>query len=180
MTMMENSENEIWKDVIGYEGLYQVSNLGRIKSLNYRAKGICEIMKFSLLDGYPSLSLTKNGKYKTYRIHRLVANAFVYNLHNKPQVNHKNGNRADNNVDNLEWVTNQENCIHSFKVLNRQTSLETRIKISNSRIKKVINTKTNQIFNSTRDACQFTGMTFSKLRKRLNGQIKNNTTFKYL
>ena len=171
---------EIWKDVIGYEGLYQVSNLGRIKSLNYRAKGISKIMKFSLLEGYPSLSLTNNGKYKTYKIHRLVANAFIINLNNKPQVNHKNGNRADNNVNNLEWVTNKENCIHGYKVLNRQVSLETRIKISNSRIKKVIDTKTNQIFNSTIDACHYTGMTFSKLRKRLNGQTKNNTTLKYL
>lgn len=171
---------EIWKNIHGFEGKYQVSNYGNIKSLNYRAKGISKILKYSIIDGYPCLSLTLNGKYKTYRIHRLVANAFIENTLNKPQVNHINGNRADNNVNNLEWVTNKENIIHSYKVLNRKISQETKDKISIFRTKKVIDTKSNKIYNSTHEACKYFNLTFSQLRKRLNGQTKNNTTLKYL
>lgn len=177
---MKDTLIEIWKDVVGYEGLYQVSNLGNVKSLNYRSKGISKILKYSLLYGYPSLSLTKDGIYKTYRIHRLVAIAFIDNPNNKPQVNHKNGNRADNSLNNLEWVTNKENVIHAYKVLNRQISIETRNKLAAFKIKKVIDTESGKIFNSTLDACKYVDMTFSKLRKRLNGQTKNNTTLKYL
>jgi hypothetical protein len=171
---------EIWKDIIGYDGLYQVSNLGNVRSLNYRSKGITKNLKFYLIDGYPSLSLTKNGKYKTFKIHRLVGVCFVENKFNKSQINHINGVRNDNNFKNLEWVTNKENVIHGYNVLNRQISNETRIKISNSKLKKVIDTKNNIIFNSIIEACKYTNLTLSQLRKRLNGQTKNNTTFKYL
>jgi hypothetical protein len=108
---------EIWKDIEGYEGLYQVSNLGRIKSLpkmvsgnHYRGERIIG----SSSGFYNRVCLYKNNKAKSIRIHRLVAKAFIPNLENKPEINHVNGNRLDNRVENLEWATPKENMRHAF------------------------------------------------------------------
>lgn len=107
---------EIWKDVKGYEGLYSVSNLGRIKSyLLFQGTGTRErIRVLSLASaGYPCLCLQKNGKQSTFLVHRLVAQAFIPNPLNLPQVNHIDSNKKNNNVDNLEWVTHQKNIDHA-------------------------------------------------------------------
>lgn len=113
---------EIWKDIEGYEGLYQVSNLGRVKS-NLR-KG--KILKSnSTYDGYYNVTLSKNGKLKTYRIHRLVCIAFLDNPLNKSEVNHIDGNKKNNNIENLEWCTRSENAEHAHK-----TGLNTGKKVS--------------------------------------------------
>ena len=107
---------EIWKDVIGYEGLYQVSNLGRIKSLAKRGKPE-RIMKQTLNHkGYPNLSLCKNGKSSRRTTHREVAKAFIPNPDNLPQVNHIDGNKQNNNLENLEWCDNSYNQIHANKM----------------------------------------------------------------
>ncbi len=107
---------ELWKDIQGYKGLYKVSNLGNIISLNYRRQNIIRNMKYVLSKkGYFRVSLYKNGSDKTFTVHRLVAQAFIDNTENKPEVNHKNSIKIDNYVDNLEWNTTKENVNHSFR-----------------------------------------------------------------
>ena len=103
-------KNEIWKDIDGYEGLYQVSNLGRVKSLNYRRTGKERILK-ALKDryGYLHVKLCKDGKAKEYTIHRLVAEAFLYNPNGFSDVNHKDEDKENNAVGNLEWCSHKYN-----------------------------------------------------------------------
>ena len=111
--------SEMWKDIEGYEGIYQVSNLGRVKSLSRNTKNQyrnSEIVKSKeIRNGYYSVTLFKNEKGKHFTIHRLVAKAFIPNPYNKPQINHIDGNKLNNNVSNLEWCTQQENTIHAYK-----------------------------------------------------------------
>lgn len=98
---------EIWKDIEGYNGKYQVSNLGRVKSL----KGSEKILKPRVSNtGYKYVNLCIQGKSKTLKIHRLVAQAFLPNPEGLPQVNHKDEDKLNNNVDNLEWCTREYNC----------------------------------------------------------------------
>ena len=111
---------EIWKDIPGYEGVYQVSNLGQVKSLQMWSsvqRRYCQrekIMKqYQSTTGYFQINLKTEGTRKLGLVHRLVAQAFIPNPDNKPQVNHKDGNKRNNSVSNLEWVTNAENMDHA-------------------------------------------------------------------
>lgn len=104
---MNKEEIEVWKDIQGYEGLYQISNLGRVKSLKF---GKERIMKQTINTwGYPSLTLYDKNKCKTHTIHKLVAQAFIPNPQNLFQINHKDENKQNNNVSNLEWCTQKYN-----------------------------------------------------------------------
>ena len=94
---------ERWLDITGYEGKYQVSDLGNIRSINYHRSGEVKILKVQLLSGYYSVGLTLNGVTKRFLVHRLVAQAFIPNPENLPQVNHKDEDKTNNTVDNLEW-----------------------------------------------------------------------------
>ena len=110
---------EIWKPISGYEGLYEVSNLGRVRSLGHfvgnqyierRFQNRIRLIKASNRKAnYKGVTLHKDGKQKAFLLHRLVAEAFIPNPENKPEVNHKNHIRWDNRVENLEWCTRQEN-----------------------------------------------------------------------
>lgn len=101
---------EIWKDIPEYEGLYQVSDLGRVRSLNYNQTGEIKLLKQSTnKKGYKQISLYKNGKEKKYRVHRLVAIAFLPNPNNYKEVNHKDECKSNNNMNNLEWCTREYN-----------------------------------------------------------------------
>ena len=126
---------EIWKDVKGYEGFYQVSNLGRVKKLSYtiiNSNGkcvhykehfvICNIAKM----GYYMFDLRiYNKKRKRVYLHRIIAEAFIHNPNNLPCINHKDENKLNNNIDNLEWCTYQYNIIYGNS---RKKSVETRHK----------------------------------------------------
>lgn len=109
--------NETWKAIDGYVGHYEISNYGRVKSFPTQRRTTTIILKPKLTkDGYYETTLNANNKTKYIRTHRLVAQAFIPNLQNKPQVNHKDGNKLNNYVGNLEWVTNQENITHSIAI----------------------------------------------------------------
>ena len=112
-------EKEIWKDIEGYEGLYQVSNMGRVKSVERTiwnsGKGCYKTVHERILkaeinnSGYLLVGLSKGGKVKLCSIHRLVAEAFIPNIDNLPCINHKDENKVNNHMENLEWVTYKEN-----------------------------------------------------------------------
>ena len=118
---------EIWKDIEGFEGLYQISNLGRIKSLskfinnNPKSKKIGfyskeKIIKFSKSkNNYLIAPLSKKGKAYYFYVHRLVAKTFINNLNNFKQVDHIDGNKQNNCINNLEWVTPKENINRAWK-----------------------------------------------------------------
>lgn len=109
-------EKEIWKSVVGYEGKYQVSNKGRVRSLNYHREKRIKIMKSRIMDsGYEDIRLCENGKNKAHLMHRLVAKAFIPNPDNKRCVNHIDGDKSNNLLDNLEWVSYQENTDHALE-----------------------------------------------------------------
>lgn len=103
---------EEWRGVKDYEGLYQISNTGKVKSL-YRNNE--RILIGDIIKGYLRVELTKNKKIKKFLVHRLVAQAFIPNPENKPYVNHIDGNKENNNVSNLEWCTQRENINHAWE-----------------------------------------------------------------
>jgi len=121
---LQTLEGEIWKDVVGYEGIYKISNLCRIKSLSRvwkpSSKGGCKmpekILKWMYnVHGYLVVELRNNGDRKGGFSHRLIAQAFIPNPENKPEINHINGIKDDNRIENLEWCTKLENIQHSCR-----------------------------------------------------------------
>ena len=165
---------EIWKDIQGYEGLYQVSNFGRIKSVgrfidrlvtgNYwQEERILKPHKTKY--GYLMVELRNHKKPKNFLIHRLVAIAFITNPENKPEVDHINANKTDNNVNNLRWVTAKENVRNPLNMVHligknhpmfgKKHSEETKNKMrgkNNPRARKVRNIETKEIFDTVTEA----------------------------
>lgn len=123
---------EIWKSIPGYEGLYEVSNTGQIRSLDMYVKvgfGAYRLQKGKVLSpakdkyGYLVVSLTYNGKHKTIKVHRLVAQAFIENPDNLPEVNHKDEDKTNNIVENLEWCNHKYNMNYGTRTIRRRETL---------------------------------------------------------
>ncbi|MFA5528306.1 MAG: NUMOD4 domain-containing protein [Peptostreptococcales bacterium] len=163
---------EIWKDIKNYENHYQISNMGNVRSLKSN-KIIC---KRKDKDNYLLVRLFKFGKAKQYSIHRLVADAFIPNPKNKPQVNHMDGNKENNIVSNLEWVTSKENTYHAFEIglINKDGYFKPPRKVSQYSINGVkINT-----YDSLREAAKSTGISHSNISLSCRNKIK--TPKKYI
>lgn len=143
---------EIWRDISGYEGLYQVSNSGNVRSMNYNKKpgNIKELKQKLRNNGYLEVHLSKDGKRKYFLVHRLVAEAFLENPDNKPQVNHIDGDKSNNNVSNLEYATNSENQRHAY-----DNGLKNAQKVCESNRKSVRCITTGKEFNSITEAALY-------------------------
>lgn len=168
---------EIWKDIPGYEGLYQASNLGNIKSLRYNI-----ILKPGKdKGGYLRVCLTDNNKKRnTLKVHRIIAITYL-GYQKYKCVNHIDFNRANNVLINLEWVTQKENCNHSKCNRKKQVlSNEHKEKLLKANRIKVIDTKTGIIYESINDASIKLNIKKSTLTHYLIGSRKNKTALRYL
>lgn len=165
--------NEVWRNVIGYEGIYRVSNLGRIKSVK---KDLILSPKHNH-DGYLRIQLWRNCKAIFVSIHRLVAEAFINNPENKPFVNHINGTKCDNTVENLEWCTQKENIQHAWKegLSKRQYNS----KLSKSVDQLDLNGNYIKTFPSTMEVERQLGIYHSKISNACNGKTYTAGGFKW-
>ena len=147
---------EIWLPVVGYEGIYEVSDRGNIRNAN----GM--VMQKHLNRGYENIGLSKDGVHKTEKVHQLVAKAFLSNPDNLPEINHKDENRANNDVDNLEWCTPQYNSSYGHRTENNAKAHE----------KKVIATLddgTEEIYNSQTEAARQLKGSAGNINQALSG-----------
>lgn len=164
-----DSTLEAWKDVTGFEGLYQVSNLGRIKSFLQNRK---ELKPAPNKSGYLKVVLRRDGRSFTLRVNRIVAIAFIPNPDHKPEVNHKNGNKLDNNVGNLEWNTRLENQRHAidngFKIF--QSKQVAQYTLSNKLV---------SIFKNSREANTKTSLDRRMINRACRGARPSYAGFKW-
>lgn len=157
---------EIFKDIKGYEGLYQVSNMGNVKSLNKRKGRILKPQKDS--DGYLQVNLYKQGKLKHHKIHRLVAQAFIDNPNNYEEVNHRDEDKTNNNVTNLEWCTRLYN--HNYGTINQRIA-ESNINHPKTS-KQVLCVETGLIYPSTMEVQRQFGFRNVHISSACNGKLK--------
>lgn len=169
---------EIWKDIDGYEGIYQVSNLGNVKSCErvvtsgLRQVKVAKRMMSACKNnkGYPVVLLSKAGKYRTHSVHRLVAESHIPNPNNYTQVNHKDGIKHNNNSENLEWCTCTMNIQHAYA-----TGLITLEGRAPTRCLRIIHTPTGRIYNSIKEAAEHLHINYKTLHFRLRKNSKRNT-----
>lgn len=165
-----------WKDVPGYEGLYQVSDEGRVVGTVRRGSSGNEIKSHIRRDGYRYVVLYKDAKGKNFALHRLVAMAFIPNPENKREVNHKNGDKTDNRVENLEWTTPKENTKHAFDS-----------GLNNNRIRKLSKpvivldreTGTTTRYPSIREASRVLGVCQATISRQCKRTTKWGESFRY-
>ena len=174
--------SEIFKPVGGYNNKYSVSNKGRVISYQ-KEKAIVLKHKVDTY-GYCEVNLHNEGKSKMWKVHRLVCLAFLDNIENKPQVNHKDFNRQNNELENLEWATVKEDAQHR-KVNNRFIQGEKhycfgKYKGDSKSAKLILDTATGIFYDCVADAAIVVGQKYKTLVGKLNGRDKNNTSLKYV
>lgn len=180
---------EIWKLIDKFNGRYAVSNFGRVKSENrwcHNPKYGKFFLKGKMLTlsknnkGYLTVTLSLDGRSYPLCVHRLVAEVFIPNPESKPQVNHKNGNREDNHVDNLEWCTQSENNLHSYHCLGRpKIGLKGK---DNPKSKVVLQIKGGEViaeFCCTYEAERGTGIARQDIGKVANGKLNTAGGYKW-
>jgi len=190
-------QQEIWKDCIGYEDYYQVSNLGNVRSkdriVNNSRGGSTRFIKGIVLIqvpymGYNTVCFCVAGKIKQkiVKVHRLVAQSFISNTENKPCVNHKDGNKLNNRLDNLEWATYSENTIHAiesglikFKPYSKERLDSVKLG-GNQNSKIVLDLSTGIYYDCALEASKIVGFKPTTLYSMLNGYRKNKTSLKYV
>lgn len=169
-------QKEEWRDIAGYKGLYQVSNFGNVRGI--KRGGV--LSPHTLQDGYCQVMLCKDGKVRGKLNHRLVAEAFIPNSDNKPQVNHIDGDKTNNKVDNLEWVTQSENQLHAIK-----TGLQTIKRGSecyNSVKVEMLDIETDEVvnvFDSMAEASAFIHKPHGNIWRCCNGLSKSAYGYKW-
>ena len=162
---------EEWRDIEGFEGKYQVSNMGRVKSLNYNHTGKERILKAGKSNiGYLQVDLCKDGKGKSYKIHRLVAQAFIPNPENYNEINHVDENKENNRVENLEWCDRSYNC--NYGTRNKKSAEKRRNDLKMSKPVVGINKVSGLIleFPSAKEASRVTGVNQSSISACCKGK----------
>ena len=160
---------EEWRDIEGYSGLYQVSNLGRVKSLNYNRTGLEKILK-PIKDGkkYLCVNLCKQGKQKHHKVHRLVGQAFIDNPNNYPQLNHIDEDKTNNQITNLEWCTAAYNNNYGTRTKRSAASRINHPKHS----KQVLCVETSVVYLSTNEVERQLGFGHSHISSCCRGKRK--------
>ncbi|MBQ4031321.1 MAG: HNH endonuclease [Bacilli bacterium] len=171
---------EVWKDIEGYEGLYKVSNLGNVKSMKYfhhEKEGILigGIKKY----GYRQVILVKKGKVKYMNVHRLVAQTFIPNPLNKPQINHIDGNKLNNCVNNLEWCTPSENQIHAYRTGLKKPLCSEKNKYSKKVNQYDVENKLIKTYNAVREAARENGLNPRDISKCCQNKRKQVGGYKW-
>lgn len=201
---LDSLPNEHWKAIPGYNGNYQVSDLGRVKSVGrYVERSIAQqkvwrnekILKQSFQNNYLAVGLSFNGVHKSHHVHRLVAETFIPNHGNKPQIDHINGIKTDNRIENLRWATAKENCNnplrlekfcgennHFYGKHHSEASIQ-RIKESlkdrdfsgakNPASKKIRNIETNEVFLTVKEAGASVGVSDNSIRNSIKRHHKS-------
>lgn len=174
---------EVWGPVVGYEGLYEVSNIGRIRSLDRILSGKRGIVRIRgrLLStyvhntGYVCIGLSKNGAKSHLKVHRLVAFNFVPGYDPMKWVNHIDEDKANPHYTNLEWVTPQENALHSMEARKKNAIFGSKNHVS----KLVLNLNTGIFYDCAREAAEIADINYSTFKDMLNGHRRNKTPFIY-
>lgn len=161
---------EIWKDIPEYEGLYQVSNKGNVKSISHYTRNNVNggkryaqgrvLSQFKMPNGYRQVQFSKNEKREKKYVHRLVASVFLLNEDNLTDVNHIDGNKDNNTVENLEWVSHRDNQIHMVE--NGLTK----------KVKPVIHIETGKTYRSMTEAERLTGIDRHKIKDDINQGVR--------
>lgn len=184
---------EQWKDIKGWVGYYQVSDLGRVRSIDrvviHKNRGHKQFKRGKLLKsvktkkGYLSVDLVKQGLRKSVVVHRLVALTFIDNKHKKPQVNHKDGNKLNNHLSNLEWVTNKENIQHAFKLGLKESPMKGKYGKDHNRSVSIIQkSKQGEFikeFASISDAYRETHINLGNIQSACCGRVKTAGGYKW-
>ena len=193
---LEEKTIEEWQDIIGYECIYKISNLGNIESYDrvlknhngsylFRSR---KINSFISKLGYAKVHLSLNGKHKEFSVHRLIAKAFIPNLENKPEVNHIDGNKLNNSISNLEWCTRSENLQHAWDNNLRKVSDYNKKRMSNmvksrsildhKKAEIVLNLESGVYYYSIREASKAYNIERNKLASMLKNKRENKTNLK--